>query len=76
LEKDIEKIESYFYKNVFIFDNSKSVFCHTDIHMGNILHDKYKLTSLLDFDSSVKAPLIQMLPTIFGFIENPEQFFE
>lgn len=76
LEKDLEKIELYFYENLHIFDNSKSVFCHVDIHMGNILHNNDNLTALIDFDVSQKSPIIQMIPTILGFISRPEQFFE
>lgn len=75
-ENDLEKIETYFYKKLNVFDNSESVFCHVDIHMSNILHYKENLTALLDFDFSQKAPKIQMIPTILGFISKPEQFFE
>jgi len=55
-EKDMEKIEKYFLKNINIFDNEKPVFIHTDLHMGNILHEGSKLTAIIDFDSAQRAP--------------------
>jgi hypothetical protein len=74
--EDIEKIEKYFKKHISIFDKDESVFVHADIHMGNILHEKGKLTALIDFDYSLKAPKIRALLSIIGFIDNPQQFVE
>jgi len=74
--EDITKIEKYFRKYVSIFDEGESVFIHTDIHMGNILHSGEKLTALLDFDYSLKAPKVQVLITLLWFIYYPQQFVE
>lgn len=73
---DITKIEGYFKKHVSIFDKSESVFIHTDTHMGNILHEGNKLTALLDFDYSLKAPKVRALNSLLGFIDNPQQYVE
>ena len=63
-------------KHVSIFDKSQSVFIHTDTHMGNVLHKNNKLTALLDFDNSLKAPKVRALSSLFAFICDPEQFVE
>jgi hypothetical protein len=73
---DITKIEEYFKKHVSIFDKGESVFIHTDTHMGNILHKGDKLTALLDFDYSLKAPKVRALISLLGFICDPQQFVE
>ena len=75
-EEDIKKIEEYFKKHISVFDNSESVFIHVDLHMGNILHEGTKLTAILDFDSSLRAPKIRALNSIIGFIDNPQQYVE
>lgn len=74
--EDISKIEEYFKKHITVFDKSESVFIHTDTHMGNILHKGSKLTALLDFDSSLKAPKVRSLLSLLGFICDPQQFVE
>lgn len=74
--EDISRIETYFKKHVSIFDNSESVFTHADLHMGNILHEDNKLTAVLDFDSSLKAPKVRALISLIAFIDNPQQFVE
>jgi hypothetical protein len=74
--EDIDKIEAYFKKHISIFDNCESVFIHTDTHMGNILHEGTKLTALLDFDSSLKAPKVRAFNSLLGFIDNPQQYVE
>lgn len=74
--EDIDKIEAYFKKHISIFDDCESVFIHTDTHMGNILHEGTKLTALLDFDYSLKAPKVRALNSLLGFIDNPQQFVE
>lgn len=74
--EDIEKIEQYFKKHISIFDEGESVFIHTDVHMGNILHKGTKLTALLDFDTSLKAPKVRVLNSLLGFIDNPQQYVE
>lgn len=74
--EDIDKIEAYFKKHISIFDSCKSVFIHTDTHMGNILHEGIKLTALLDFDYSLKAPKVRALNSLLGFIDNPQQYVE
>lgn len=75
-EKDIEKVEKYFLDNVDVFSNVDSVFVHSDIHMGNILHDGDTLTALIDFDYSLKAPAVSVLISLLGFVDNPSQFVE
>ena len=75
-EKDVEKVEKYFLENVNIFDNEKSVFIHTDLHMGNILHEGNKLTAIIDFDSALRAPKMRALISLLGLIDNPSQFVE
>ncbi|MFA5886721.1 MAG: phosphotransferase [Patescibacteria group bacterium] len=74
--EDINKIEIYFLKHISVFDKSESVFIHTDLHMGNILHENNKLTAVLDFDSALKAPKIRALISLIAFIDNPQQFVE
>ncbi|MEI7750367.1 MAG: phosphotransferase [Candidatus Moraniibacteriota bacterium] len=74
--EDIGRIEEYFRRHIHVFDEGESVFVHTDTHMGNILHEGTKLTALLDFDSSLKAPKVRALNSLIGFIDNPQQFVE
>ena len=75
-EKDITRIEEYFLKQINIFDNEQAVFVHTDMHMGNIFHENEKLTAVIDFDHSLKAPPSRVLLSLLGFIDNPSQFAE
>lgn len=75
-EPDIAKVERYFAEHVGIFDSEKAVFVHTDIHMGNILHDGKELTAIIDFDSSLKAAPSRVLLSLLGFIDLPQQFVE
>ncbi|MFA6993608.1 MAG: phosphotransferase [Patescibacteria group bacterium] len=75
-EEDLARIEQYFYQQVGIFNQGESVFVHTDLHMGNMLHEGDKLTGLIDFDWSLKAPKVATLQSLLGFIDNPSQFVE
>jgi hypothetical protein len=75
-EKDIEKVEKYFLENVVIFNDEKPVFIHTDLHMGNILHEGDRLTAIIDFDSALQAPKTRTLVSLLGFVDNPAQFVE
>jgi hypothetical protein len=75
-ESDIAKVEKYFMEHVGIFADEKAVFVHTDIHMGNILHEGKELTAIIDFDSSLKAAPSRILLSLLGFIDNPSQFVE
>ncbi|MBI3630815.1 MAG: phosphotransferase [Candidatus Sungbacteria bacterium] len=75
-ESDIAKVEKYFFEHVNVFDVEKSVFVHSDLHMGNILHDDNKLTAIIDFDHSLKAPPVRCLLSLLGFIDYPAQFVE
>jgi hypothetical protein len=75
-EDDIIKVEKYFLKHVGIFDDEKAVFVHADLHMGNIMHDGDKLSAIIDFDHSLKAPASRVLLDILGFIDIPQQFVE
>jgi len=75
-EEDLVEIERYFYKHIGIFDQSEAVFVHTDLHMGNMIHQRDKLTALIDFDWSLKAPKVATLQSLLGFIDNPSQFVE
>ncbi|MDO8482285.1 MAG: phosphotransferase [bacterium] len=76
-ENDLTLVESYFLENVKIFEqDTESVFVHTDLHPGNILHQGDRLTALLDFDYSVKAPKMRVLLSLLGFIDKPSQFVE
>lgn len=74
--EDVDKIERYFHQHVGVFNEGKPVFVHTDLHMGNILHEGSKLTAVVDFDYSLKAPKVRVLQSILGFIDNPQQFVE
>lgn len=75
-EPDIAKVEKYFLEHVDIFDKEKAIFVHTDMHMGNILHDGKELTTIIDFDSSLKAVPSRVLISLLGFIDYPAQFVE
>jgi hypothetical protein len=75
-ENDLEKIEKYFLKYVSLFDKEQSVYALTDVQMGNMLHEGNKLTALIDFDYSLKAPKVRTVAAILGFIGEPEQFVE
>lgn len=75
-ESDIQKIEQYFLDKVNILDDEKPVFVHTDLHMGNMLHDGDRLTAVLDFDYSLKAPQFTTLTSLLGFIGKPSQYVE
>jgi hypothetical protein len=63
-------------KHIDIFDDEQSVFVHTDLHMGNILHDGRHLKAVIDFDSAQKAPKARTLISLLGLIDNPQQFVE
>jgi hypothetical protein len=75
-DEDIKKVEKYFLDNVDIFDNETPVLIHTDLHMGNILHQGNKLTAIIDFDSALRGPKMSAFIPLFGFIDNPSQFVE
>ena len=76
-QNDLAKIERYFIKNVKVFGKgTESVFVHTDLHPGNMLHKGNKLTAILDFDYSLKAPKMRVLLSLLGFIDKPSQFVE
>ena len=75
-EEDVSRVEEYFLKHVHVFDGEKAVFVHTDLHMGNILHEGNKLSAILDFDYSLRAPKVAVLESLLGFIDNPQQFVE
>ncbi len=74
---DIDKIVAYASKHLNVFDDEKEcTFVHTDLHMGNILHEGDKLTGLIDFDSAFRGPRVASLPMILGFVFNPQQYTE
>lgn len=73
---DIEKIEAYVLENLDLFEHEESVFVHTDLHMGNILHVGNTVTGILDFDTALKAPSYRTLVSLLGFIDYPSQFVE
>jgi aminoglycoside phosphotransferase (APT) family kinase protein len=75
-ENSLAKIEDYFYRHVDVLKNDAAVFVHTDIHMGNILHQGEKLTALIDFDGSLKAPPYRTLKSILEFVDHPSWFVE
>jgi hypothetical protein len=75
-ESDIDQIEKYFLKHVDIFNNEIPVFVHADLHMGNIMHNKEELTAIIDFDHSLKAPIVRALVPLLGMIDEPSQFVE
>lgn len=70
---ELKKITDYVYNHTDIFDNEKSVFNHTDLHIGNVLYNKGEVTLIFDFDSAVKGPLFLSLPKIIGLINNMSQ---
>lgn len=75
-QEDVDKVEAYFNRNLFVFREDEPVFVHTDMHMGNILHEGRKLTALIDFDWSLRAPKVRGLLSLLGFIDRPQQFVE
>jgi hypothetical protein len=76
-EKDLAQVEKYFIDGVKVFEaGAESVFVHTDLHPGNILHQGDRLTAVLDFDYSVKSPKMRVLLSLLGFIDKPSQFVE
>lgn len=75
-EGGLETVREYFVKHLGIFENEKAVFVHTDAHMGNFLHEGTKLTAVIDFDWSLKAPPVRALPPLLNFLYDPQQFTE
>jgi len=75
-EGDIDRVEQYVDGHIHIFNQETPVFIHTDLHMGNIMHTGDKLTAILDFDYSLRAPKVVALESLLGFIHNPQQFVE
>jgi len=76
-EDDINKVEKYFFDNIGVFaDDKTSVFVHTDLHMGNILHEGNRVTAILDFDSALQAPKWVVLRSLLGVIADPSQYVE
>lgn len=75
-EPDVAKVEKYFFEHLHVFDGENAVLVHTDLHMGNILHEGRKLTAVIDFDSSLKAAPSRVLLSLLGFIDLPQQFVE
>lgn len=75
-EQDIEKVKQYLLNNLNVFNGETAVFVHTDTHMGNFLHVGNKLTALIDFDWSIKAPKFRALVKLLSFLYDPQQFTE
>lgn len=76
-ENDTNKVEKYFFDNIGIFfDDKTPVFIHTDLHMGNILHEGNRVTAILDFDSALQAPKWVVLRSLLGVIADPSQYVE
>ena len=76
-QEDLAKVEKYFLEHVSVFDSStKPTIMHHDLHMGNFMHQGTKLTAIIDFDWSMKAPKMGNLVSLLGFIDNPSQFTE
>lgn len=75
-EPDIRRVEQFVVDRLSLFDNDRPVFVHTDLHMGNIMHDRSKLTAIIDFDHARKAPAMIELATLLSFLGDPQQFVE
>lgn len=75
-ETAIQQFEQYFLDRAGLFDDDKSVFVHTDLHMGNLMHDGSELTAVIDFDHSRRAPVMLELATLLSFLGDPQQFVE
>jgi len=75
-EADISKIESYFNLHADVLNDKKPVLVHTDLHMGNIMHQGDSLTAIIDWDTAMYGPAYTSLPTLLGLINNPAQFVE
>lgn len=75
-EPDIKRVEQFVLDRLSLFDKDRPVFVHTDLHMGNIMHDGNKLTAIIDFDHSQKAPAMVELATLLSFLGDPQQFVE
>lgn len=75
-EDGLATIEQYFKNHLDVFKNEKAVFVHTDLHMGNILHDGATLTAVIDFDAAVKGPAALALRPLVAVIDDPAQFVE
>lgn len=75
-EQDLKRITNYFLSNIAVFDSEEAVFVHTDLHMGNIIHNGEQLSAIIDFDSAMMATATRVLPSLIGFIDNPSQFVE
>ena len=73
---DIKKVEKYFFEHLGIFKDETPVFIHNDVQMGNIMHVGSKLTALIDFDWSIKAPKFRALRSLLAFVGDPQQFTE
>lgn len=75
-QEQVGKIDNYIRANLHLFENDVPSFVHTDLHMGNIMHEDGELTAVIDFDSSQFAPAYRVLMSLIGTVDNPAQYVE
>lgn len=72
----VAKVVSYVRERFHLFDEDKAHFVHSDLHMGNVIHEGGNLTAVIDWDSTQSAPTYKGLIPLIGLIDNPAQFVE
>ena len=69
---DMERIEHYFREHVSVFSNERPVLVHNDEHFGNVLFTGDQLSSLIDWDSTLRGPAAQSLVMLLLMIDQPQ----
>lgn len=72
----VKRIIEYVRAHLELFEDDKPSFVHTDLHMGNVIHQAGKLSAVIDWDSVQSVPSYRALVSLIGLIDNPAQFVE
>ena len=75
-QENLIQVDEYIRTHLHLFTKDVASFVHTDLHMGNVMHEDGKLTAVIDFDSIQSAPAYRILMSLIGVIDNPAQFVE
>lgn len=75
-QEAVERAVAYVRKHLHLFEKDRASFVHSDLHMGNVMHQDGGLTAVIDWDSSQSIPSYAGLIPLIGLIDNPGQFVE
>jgi hypothetical protein len=75
-QEAVEKIVAYVENYLDLFNDDVACFVHSDLHMGNVMHEEGRMTAVIDWDSTHPVPAYVGLMPLVGLIDNPAQFVE